>query len=238
KALQQIAGIGLIDTPRANDVQFTHGGKPISLDAALELARQGRAVQVQKAASVATLTNVDHLGTPAMTVEAKAPTAAQKLRDQANQITVRDAFQKARSELLVAKLSGLSIFLIDTQHKDKGFARFLDAFSDKQLTALADTAHEMGMDIWAAGSIGADGYGRIVKAGWNLVCFGGAARDASGLRPESDFVSIRSKSSACSRCASRPRNRPKRSARVKKCSSSRPTTAKPQRAPTAIKPGK
>jgi hypothetical protein len=48
------------------------------------------------------------------------------------------------------------------------------------------------MDIWAAGSINADGHGRLVKAGWNLVCFGGAARSDSGLRPESggDFVGI------------------------------------------------
>jgi hypothetical protein len=190
KALQQIAGIGLIDVPRKSDVQFTHGGKPISLDAAMELARQGRVVHVEQAPKSGTLTDVDHLVTRAMAVEAKDPAAAQKLREQANTITVRDAFQKARTELLVAKLSGLNIYLIDTQHKDKGFARFLDAFSDRQLTELADTAHEMGMDIWAAGSIGAEGYGRIVKAGWNLVCFGGAARDASGLRPENEFVSI------------------------------------------------
>jgi hypothetical protein len=178
--LQELSGIGLIDVSRVDDVAFVHDGREVGLDEAIDLARQGKSVSVAKAKTSRVLTDVDALAQQAMT----APDGtAEGLRAQINAATKAEAFEKARRELLLAKLAGLRIFLIDTQLKDKGFNRFHDMFTQEQLVALADQAHELGIDIWAAGSLDENTYGDVVKAGWNLACFGGAARDASGLRP-------------------------------------------------------
>ena len=191
--LQPIAGIGLLDVTRVNDVVFRYRGKVVPLAQAANLARQGRKVAVARAPGAERMSDVDTLVGRALVAEQTGDAeTARRLRDQANALTRQDAFRKVQTELVVAHLAGLRIFLIDTQHNDRGFARFQELFSDQELVSLADQAHELGMDIWAAGSINADGHGRLVKAGWNLVCFGGAARSDSGLRPESggDFVGI------------------------------------------------
>lgn len=194
RPLQQLAGIALVDAARANDAVFTYRGRPVALDQAIDLARAGHELRVQQAGGPAErLTDIDGIvGKALMAEKAGNPKAAAAWKAKANALTARDVFKKARAELLTAKLAGLKILLFDTQRKDAGFAKFLDVLDDRQLVDLADQAHEMGMDIWGSGSVGADNYGRLVKAGWNLVCFGGAARSDSGLRPETgaDFVAI------------------------------------------------
>jgi hypothetical protein len=184
KPLQEVAGIGLIDATRVEDVAFFQHGKPITLERALDLARQGRRLDVVQVAGRA-LTDVDDLVMQAAEADARNDTAAgTAIRGRINQLSTGGAFHKAQLELLLAHQAGLKTFLFDTQNKASGFNRFKDMYSDRELVQLSDLAHELGMDIWAAGSITPDDFGRIVKAGWNLACFGGSARHESGLRSE------------------------------------------------------
>ena len=71
--------------------------------------------------------------------------------------------------------------LIDTFEKYSG-RRYNDFFSVDDTRELARRAHAKGIEFWIAGSIRRQEVGAYVKAGVDLICFGGAARYESGSR--------------------------------------------------------
>jgi uncharacterized protein (UPF0264 family) len=71
--------------------------------------------------------------------------------------------------------------LIDTFEKYSG-RRYNDFFSVDDTRALARLAHAKGIEFWIAGSIRRQEIRPYVKAGVDLICFGGAARHESGVR--------------------------------------------------------
>lgn len=71
--------------------------------------------------------------------------------------------------------------LIDTFEKYSG-RRYDDFFSVAETRGLARLAHEGGIELWIAGSIRRQEIRPYVKAGVDLICFGGAARHESGSR--------------------------------------------------------
>jgi uncharacterized protein (UPF0264 family) len=71
--------------------------------------------------------------------------------------------------------------LIDTFEKYSG-RRYNDFFSVDDTRELARRAHAKGIEFWIAGSIKRQEVGAYVKAGVDLICFGGAARYKSGSR--------------------------------------------------------
>jgi uncharacterized protein (UPF0264 family) len=72
--------------------------------------------------------------------------------------------------------------LIDTFEKHTG-RRYRDFYTLDDTKALADQAHSRGLELWIAGSISRPEVADLVKCGVDLICFGGAARSASGQRP-------------------------------------------------------
>jgi uncharacterized protein (UPF0264 family) len=77
--------------------------------------------------------------------------------------------------------AGWQGLLIDTFQKTTG-KRYHDFYSVDDTKKLADSAHAAGIEFWIAGSIRRDEVANLVKAGVDLICFGGAARHASGVR--------------------------------------------------------
>lgn len=81
---------------------------------------------------------------------------------------------------LTAK-GGWQGILIDTFEKYTGKA-YRDFYSLEDTAALAKRAHDRRIEFWVAGSIPKREIAGLVKAKVDLVCFGGAARHATGKR--------------------------------------------------------
>src|SRR5262245_65316542 len=79
--------------------------------------------------------------------------------------------------------------LIDTFEKYSG-RRYNDFFSVEDTRELARRAHAKGIEFWIAGSIRRQEVGACVKAGVDLICFGGAARDRKSTRLNSSHLGI------------------------------------------------
>ena len=73
--------------------------------------------------------------------------------------------------------------LIDTFEKrtGKGYKNF---YPLEDTAELARRAHEKGLEFWIAGSITREEVYDLVRRGVDLICFGGAARHATGARTE------------------------------------------------------
>lgn len=71
--------------------------------------------------------------------------------------------------------------LIDTYEKHTG-KRYRDFYSHHETKKLSSLAHGAGLEFWVAGSIGLADIAPLIKAGVDLICFGGAARHRTGRR--------------------------------------------------------
>jgi uncharacterized protein (UPF0264 family) len=81
---------------------------------------------------------------------------------------------------LTAK-AGWQALLIDTFIKITG-RRYADFYSVADTAKLARLAHSKGIELWIAGSITRKEIPALVRAGADLICFGGAARHKEGVR--------------------------------------------------------
>ena len=89
----------------------------------------------------------------------------------------------ARMAIELTTRAGWQGVLIDTFEKYSG-RRYKDFFSVDDTRELAKLAHKGRIEFWIAGSIRRQEVGPYVKAGVDLICFGGAARHESGIRVE------------------------------------------------------
>jgi len=72
--------------------------------------------------------------------------------------------------------------LIDTFEKHTG-RRYADFYTLEDTRALARRAHDKHLEFWIAGSIAREEVAALLRCDVDLICFGGAARDRSGRRP-------------------------------------------------------
>lgn len=79
------------------------------------------------------------------------------------------------------KEGGWQGVLIDTYEKFAG-KKYKDYYSIADTKAFAQKAHDAGMEFWIAGSITKDEIKSLVDCKVDLICFGGAARNPSGIR--------------------------------------------------------
>lgn len=77
--------------------------------------------------------------------------------------------------------AGWQGLLIDTFQKTAG-KRYHDFYSVRDTEQLAAAAHAAGLEFWVAGSIRKEEIPPLLAAEVDLICFGGAARHASGVR--------------------------------------------------------
>lgn len=89
--------------------------------------------------------------------------------------------QIARKGLALTAKAGWQAMLIDTFEKYTG-RRYDDFYSADDTRQLANECHKAGLELWIAGSIRQDEIRQYVKAGVDLICFGGAARHKEGVR--------------------------------------------------------
>ena len=99
----------------------------------------------------------------------------------------------AKGIALTAK-AGWQGLLIDTYEKFTG-KKYKDFYSLHDTESLARIAHEHGIELWIAGSISQAEVPALLQCQVDLICFGGAARHASGQRtgdkgktPEDDSI--------------------------------------------------
>lgn len=87
----------------------------------------------------------------------------------------------ATEGLRLTAAAGWQGVLLDTyeKHTDKAYRDF---YTVEDTTKLAWMAHEMGIELWIAGSISVKEVPALVKAEVDVICFGGAARHQSGQR--------------------------------------------------------
>lgn len=71
--------------------------------------------------------------------------------------------------------------LIDTFEKHTG-RRYPDFYTFEETARLAEATHAKGLEFWIAGSISLKEVDPLVRCKADLICFGGAARHASGQR--------------------------------------------------------
>lgn len=90
--------------------------------------------------------------------------------------------QIAEKAIRLTARGGWQGVLIDTFEKHTG-RRYKDFYSLKDTAALARLAHRHNLEFWIAGSISREEIADLVKCQVDLICFGGAARHASGTRP-------------------------------------------------------
>lgn len=87
----------------------------------------------------------------------------------------------ARKGIELTSRAGWQAMLIDTFEKYTG-RRYADFFTAEDTAALAKLAHASKLELWIAGSIRQDEVATYLKCGVDLICFGGAARHAEGVR--------------------------------------------------------
>lgn len=87
----------------------------------------------------------------------------------------------AREGARLSAAAGWQGMLIDTYEKHTG-KRYHDFYSLKDTATLSRLAHAKGLEFWVAGSINLQEVVPLVKCKVDLICFGGAARHASGKR--------------------------------------------------------
>ncbi len=87
----------------------------------------------------------------------------------------------AQKGIELTKKAGWQGMLIDTFEKYTG-RRYPDFYSLADTAALASAAHESKLELWIAGSILQAEVAAYLKCGVDLICFGGAARHAEGIR--------------------------------------------------------
>jgi uncharacterized protein (UPF0264 family) len=80
--------------------------------------------------------------------------------------------------------------LVDTYEKFTG-KKYSDFYTLEDTVKLAREAHKRGLEFWVAGSITRVEIHALVKCKVDLVCFGGAARHASGQRIKKRDQSIK-----------------------------------------------
>jgi hypothetical protein len=81
----------------------------------------------------------------------------------------------------LAARGGWQGVLIDTFEKHTG-KTYKDFFSLEETTRLSSMAHSKSLELWVAGSISRPEIAGLIKSGVDLICFGGAARHATGVR--------------------------------------------------------
>ncbi len=87
----------------------------------------------------------------------------------------------ARTGIALTKKGGWQGILIDTFEKYSG-KRYDDFFSVEDTKKLSLQAHRAGIELWIAGSIRREEVAAYLRSGVDLICFGGAARHATGVR--------------------------------------------------------
>ena len=87
----------------------------------------------------------------------------------------------ATEAIRLAAETGWQAVLIDTYEKHTG-KRYRDFYSLQDTKALSGLAHRAKLEIWVAGSISVADVVPLVRAGVDLICFGGAARHRTGRR--------------------------------------------------------
>ncbi len=71
--------------------------------------------------------------------------------------------------------------LIDTFEKHTG-RRYTDFYNLKETATLVKLAHKKRLEFWLAGSIALNEVAPLIRCGVDVICFGGAARHATGQR--------------------------------------------------------
>lgn len=90
-------------------------------------------------------------------------------------------FEIASKGIGLTAQGGWQGVLIDTFEKHTG-RRYADFYSLEETTHLAEEAHSKGLELWIAGSISLKEVEPLLRCKVDLICFGGAARHASGRR--------------------------------------------------------
>jgi uncharacterized protein (UPF0264 family) len=91
----------------------------------------------------------------------------------------------AEHGLAITHEAGWQGLLLDTFQKTAG-KRYHDFYTLKDTRELARQAHDQGMEFWIAGSIRREEVAPLIECEVDLICFGGAARHASGVRVVDD----------------------------------------------------
>lgn len=89
----------------------------------------------------------------------------------------------AREGARLSAAAGWQGILIDTYEKHTG-KRYHDFYSLKDTATLSQLIHATGLEFWVAGSISLQEVVPLVRCKVDLICFGGAARHASGRRTD------------------------------------------------------
>lgn len=90
-------------------------------------------------------------------------------------------FEIARKGIGLTRKAGWQGLLIDTFEKYTG-RRYPDFYSIEDTATLVAEAHAAKIELWIAGSIKKTEVAAYLKCGVDLICFGGAARHAEGIR--------------------------------------------------------
>jgi uncharacterized protein (UPF0264 family) len=91
----------------------------------------------------------------------------------------------AEHAITLTHQAGWQGVLIDTFQKTIG-KRYGDFYTLKDTKELSRLAHGKGMEFWIAGSIRQEEVAPLLECEVDLICFGGAARHASGVRVVDD----------------------------------------------------
>jgi len=92
-------------------------------------------------------------------------------------------FEIAEKGIRLTAKAGWQGLLIDTYEKFTG-KKYKDFYSLHDTQSLAKLAHDHGIELWIAGSISRAEVPALLQCKVDLICFGGAARHASGQRSE------------------------------------------------------
>ena len=87
----------------------------------------------------------------------------------------------ARKAIGLTAKGGWQGVLIDTFEKHTG-RRYTDFYNLKETATLVKLAHKKRLEFWIAGSIALNEVAPLIRCGVDVICFGGAARHATGQR--------------------------------------------------------
>lgn len=87
----------------------------------------------------------------------------------------------ARKAIGLTAKGGWQGVLIDTFEKHTG-RRYTDFYNLKETATLVKLAHKKRLEFWIAGSIARNEVAPLIRCGVDVICFGGAARHATGQR--------------------------------------------------------